>query len=138
MAGSQYFSNYHRNGFLQVSIPAEDSIIFTGSRQTFEDNTVNDQTVKADVEWLVSNKHKIDFGGSFTRTNIDYIHTRDDTVTILSRDQQADYASLYISDSWNPDPRIKITAGLRLSDYEFSDPMLFDWLPRDHLQLLRG
>jgi len=126
MAGSRYFSNYYRNGFLQVSIPEEDSIILTGSRQTFEDNTVTDQTIKADVEWLLSNKHKLDFGGSITRTNIDYIHTRDDTVTILSRDQQADYSSFYISDSWSPDPRIKVMAGFRLSDYEFSDPLLFE------------
>ncbi len=125
VTGSEYFSKYDRNGFLEVSVPDKDSVIFSGSRNTFEDNSVKDRTFRADAEWQFLPGHKLDFGVSLTQTNIDYVNTRDDSVTILARNQKAGYNSVYVSENW-AHRRMKVSGGLRVSDYKYSDKLLVE------------
>ncbi len=124
--GSEYFSKYDRNGFLEVSIPAEDSILFSGNQNTFEDNKVRDLTFRWDAEWQYAINHKLDFGISTTQTDIHYLSTRNDTITILARDQLANYSSFYVSENWKPGGVVDISAGLRLSNYDYSDELLLE------------
>jgi hypothetical protein len=124
--GSEYFSKYDRNGFLEISIPSEDSILFSGSQNTFEDNKVRDLTFRWDGEWQFATSHKLDFGISTTQTDIHYLSTRNDTTTILARDQLANYSSIYFSENWKPGEGVSFSAGLRISNYEYSSDLLIE------------
>jgi len=123
-AGSQYFSKYNRNGALDILIPSEDSVIFSGRAKTFEDNKVSDLTARFDAELLLPPSHKLEFGASVTQSKVDYSRLRDDTVTILQQNQESLYGSVYISDTWTATPDLTITAGLRGSYYEMTDQYL--------------
>ena len=125
VAGSEYFSEYDRDAFLEVSIPAEDSIIGAGSRLTVEDNSVIDVTGRADFEWQNSNTAKTEFGFSFTNTKVEYSSIRDDTVTILERNQEAQFGSVYAGHErkWNG---LTFNVGTRLSKYRFRTSPLFE------------
>ncbi len=124
VAGTEYFSNYDRDARVIVQQP--DSVFLDLSRQTLEENLVGDISVRADVEWQISLKSKAEFGFSFTHNDIDYDNIRDDTVTLLTRDQQANLTSFYISNESGIGDRLKVMAGLRFSKYEYEDGLLFE------------
>ncbi|MDZ4714856.1 MAG: TonB-dependent receptor [Cytophagales bacterium] len=125
VAASSYNSNYNRKGFLDVGIPAQDSTIFSGKQFTAEDNNVQDVSARFDAEWLVSSRHKIEFGISFTESDINYKNIRNDTVTILDRVQNGTYSSAYVSDTWQPVPKLTVTGGLRASYYQLTRDYLY-------------
>lgn len=128
VAGSEYFSNYQRDE--DITITTADST-FVGNRQTLEDNSVTDLSLRADLEWQVSLKTKVEFGLSYTDNQVDYTNIRDDTVDILIRDQQATYTSAYVSQESGIGNKLKLMTGLRLSKYELDDNLLFE--PRVNL-----
>ncbi|MDN5205587.1 TonB-dependent receptor [Fulvivirgaceae bacterium BMA10] len=125
VAGSEYFSQYDRNAFLEASIPSEDSILFSGNFSSFEDNNVQDISIRLDNEWQLSSKHKLEFGALFTRSNINYSNIRNDTITILERKQEADYSSFYLSSTRNPTDRLTLSTGMRISYYQPTDQFLY-------------
>lgn len=125
VATSEYFSNYNRRGFLDVTIPAQDSTIFSRKQYTYEDNKVQDVSSRFDMEWLLSTKHKMELGVSFTESRINYKNIRNDTLVILERAQNATYSSVYISDTWQAVPKLSLTGGLRASYYQLTGDYLY-------------
>lgn len=123
-AGSEYFSNYQRNE--DVIVQREDSVILDRNRQTFEDNTVVDLSLRADLEWQISLKSKAEFGFSITQNDIEYDNIRDDTVVLLNRSQQAIYNSAYASIENTVGKNLTLTTGLRVTDYEYSNDLLIE------------
>lgn len=138
VAGSEYFSDYQRDGFLAVSIPDLDSLLGSGGQVTVEENKVTDLTAVANFEWQPNSNYKLDYGSSLTHTKVRYSNIRDDTLTILARDQEANYWSGYVSQEYEPQKGLKISTGLRLSYYDNSNRFL--WEPRFSLsyQLVKG
>ncbi len=126
MAASEYFSEYDRDAFLEVSIPEQDSIIGSGSQFTAEDNSVIDITGRADFEWQRSNQAKTDFGFSFTNTIVDYSSIRDDTVVILDRNQEAQFGAVYLGNEQKFGDMFTLSTSLRLSKYRFRARPLFE------------
>lgn len=123
VAASEYFSKFDRRA--ELNILTGDSSLFFGSFPTFEDNSVVDLTIRADMEWQRSSKAKTEFGLSFTRTDIDYSNIRNDTLVILERKQDAFYGSIYASNEQQIGDQLKLTTGIRLSDYELrSSPLV--------------
>ncbi|MEL7002765.1 MAG: TonB-dependent receptor [Bacteroidota bacterium] len=131
IAGSEYFSTYDRDGSIEILDATPDTTVFFGSAQSFEDNSVRDYSIRADFEWQVSENNKIDFGGSFTQTQIDYTNVRNDTLTILERQQEANYGSIYVSNEHTFDNKLTLSTGVRISDYENSSSLLIE--PRVNL-----
>jgi len=125
VAKSEYFSQYTRDANLAFTIPAEDSTIASGSLKTFEDNIVEDISIRADLEWKPNASHTIESGLMYTNTNIDYINLRDDSITVLDRKERAGYAAVYFSDTWAVNGQLTITPGIRLAYYDFTDQFLF-------------
>jgi hypothetical protein len=125
-AGSEFFSRFSRDVFLAINVPAADSTVFEGNFKTRERNSVKDLTARVDFEYLWSDQHKFEFGFTGTRTEVDYSNIRDDTVSILERDQKADYGSIYLSDTWTPGRKLLFSLGVRLSEYEYHDGILFE------------
>ena len=128
-ATSTYFSDFNRVFDLDVTIPEEnDSLVIEFDIKVLEKNKVNDYTFRLDNEWQPSAAHHIEFGAWYTNTSIDYNFVINDTTTILSRDQKADYGALYLQNTWQPINGLSITAGLRTTYYEETDQVF--WTPR--------
>jgi ferric enterobactin receptor len=128
VAGSEYFSNYDVLGVFQLTIPSLDSLVNEIQVKGVETNRVRDYSFKLDNELQLSEKHNLSFGAEHTITAIEYSAIRDDSITILESDQKSYYSSLYGADSWSPNSKLTLTAGLRASYYELTDELL--WSPR--------
>lgn len=125
VARTDYFSKYNRNSALDITTLDQNETLFTYRGATFEDNSVQDFKAKLDIEWLVSSKHKISTGISYTASKVDYENIRDQETIVLQRKQTSDYASIYVSDEWTPNDKLSIEVGLRASNYELTDENLF-------------
>ena len=118
MAFSQYFSEYDRNQFIERRDAETDTVTFSNTFGTLEDNQVDDVTFRLDNEWQATQNNKIGFGFQVTRSDVGYDFIRDDTLTILDRDQQALQAVAYLQDTWKPFSRLDLTAGVRAVYYD--------------------
>ena len=131
-ASSSYFSEYNRDLNIQARVVQSDSLVLDQDILTFEDNDVRDLTFRFDNEVQINAKHKLEFGVLGTMAEVDYTFIRDDTLTILDLEQEANYAAVYLSDTWQPAPNLSINAGLRATYYDVSDEIY--WSPRFSFQ----
>ena len=120
VAYSEYFSDYRRNNTIETIDADADSLLNSRSFGSQEDNHVEDLTVRLDNEWQVLSSHKIGFGGWLTKSNVDYLFTRDDSITILDRHQEAVRAAGYIQDRWDVFPSLQLTLGSRFAYYDLT------------------
>jgi hypothetical protein len=120
MAYSEYFSDYRRNTSIETVDAEADTLVGSRSFGSQEDNRVKDLTFRIDNEWQLSASHKIGFGGWLTRSNVDYLFTRDDSLTILDRQQEAVRAAGYLQDKWNVFPSLELTLGSRFAYYDLT------------------
>jgi ferric enterobactin receptor len=132
LANSNYFSKYDRAVDILVSLVEQDTVVLDTENLTFEDNDVNDLTVRLDFEYQLNSRHKLEFGGTSTLAEVDYQFIRDDTLSILDLQQEASFTAAYVSDTWTPISRLYITAGLRTTYYDIDDK--FYWAPRFSFQ----
>ncbi len=121
VAYSQYFSDYTRNTFIERRDAEADTVTFSRNFGTLEDNQVDDVTMRLDNEWQVSQKNKVGFGFQVTRSDVRYDFVRDDSLTILDRDQQALQAVAYLQETWKPFSRLDLTVGLRAVYYDVTE-----------------
>ncbi len=127
VATSTYFSNFNRFFDLDVTIPEkDDSLVIDVNIKVLEDNKVNDLTFRLDNEWQLSKKNKIEFGAWFTKTRIDHDFILNDSITILARDQDSNYGSVYLQKYWKPIEKLEVSGGLRASYHELSDEYFFE------------
>ncbi len=124
VAGSEYFSDYFRNISLTNTIPETDTTLFSFSRSNFEDNNVRDFTSRMDWEWKLNQYHEVEFGVQATNSEVDYSNVRNDTLTLVQRNQQAWLGAVYLMDEWKPTQALTFTPGLRLTYYENSERLL--------------
>jgi len=132
VASSNYFSEYNRDLNIKARVVQSDSLVLDRDILTFEDNDVRDLTFRFDNEVQINAKHKLEFGVLGTMAEVDYTFIRDDTLTILDLEQEANYAAVYLSDTWQPAPNLSINAGLRATYYDVSDEIY--WSPRFSFQ----
>jgi ferric enterobactin receptor len=125
IAGSEYFSNYSIDALFQQTIPATDSLENEIRVGAVESNRVRDYSLKLDNELQLSEKNKLTFGVAHTITEIDYSAIRDDSITILTSDQNSYYSSVYLANSWTPNGKLNIEGGLRVSYYELTEDFLY-------------
>lgn len=138
-AYSHYFSNYLQTSNSETYNADVDTLINSRSTGSLEDNNVNDFTLRLDNEWQVSNHHHLGFGLNVTQTNISYNFLRDDTLSILNRNDKSLLSTLYAQDKWKISPKLEINAGLRANYYDvtgemYIEPRLsFQYKPREFL-----
>ena len=118
VAYSQYFSEYDRNQFIERRDAETDTVTFSNTFGTLEDNQVGDMTFRLDNEWQMTQKNKVGLGFQVTRSDVRYDFIRDDTLTVLDRDQEALQAVAYLQDTWKPFSRLDLTAGVRAVYYD--------------------
>jgi hypothetical protein len=120
VAYSEYFSDYRRTTSTEVMDADADTLVNSRSFGSEEDNHVADLTLRLDNELQVRDSHKIGFGSWITRSNVDYMFTRDDSITILDRNQEALRAAAYVQDNWDVLPRLQLTLGSRFAYYDLT------------------
>lgn len=140
-AYSHYFSNYMQRNFNQTYNLDSDTLMNNLSTGSLEDNDVNELTLRLDNEWQISNKHRLGFGLNLSHTNIKYNFLRDDTLSILNRDETGILTTLYAQDNWKVLPKLEINAGVRASHYDvtgkaYIEPRLsFKYAATEHFSL---
>jgi len=120
VAYSEYFSDYRRTTAIETIDADADTLLNTRSFGSEEDNRVTDLSFRLDNEWQVLASHKIGFGGWITQSNVDYRFTRDDSLTILDRQQEALRAAGYLQDKWDVFPALQLTLGGRFAYYDLT------------------
>lgn len=122
VAYSRYFSDYARNAFVERRDADTDSVTFSNRFGTLEDNAVDDVTLRLDNEWQITSRRKVDFGIQYTASDIQYDFVRDDTLSILNRDQRAEQLAGYVQSSGRLLPRwlpnVTLTRGMRVAYYD--------------------
>lgn len=132
VANSNYFSEYKRDLDILVTLVERDTVVVDRNQVGIEDNDVRDLTFRLDNELQLTSKHKLEFGLWGTLAEVDYKFVRDDTLTILNLQQEAQYYAAYLSDTWEPIPNLSINAGIRGTYYDLSEEIY--WAPRFSFQ----
>ena len=117
---SQYYNYQDDSYFVNAIIPDLDSTIFDLSVILDQDNKVEDFTARYDAELLSGKNNKFEFGLEFTRSEIDYLFVRDDTLSIIDNSQLSDLYSAYISYNLTSVKNLNLKVGLRASRYELT------------------
>ena len=120
VAYSEYFSDYRHNTLAETIDSEADTLLNSRSFGSEEDNHVEDLTFRLDNELQILASHKIGFGGWVTQSNVDYLFTRDDSLTILDRQQEALRAAGYLQDKWDVFPSLQLTLGSRFAYYDLT------------------
>ena len=121
VAYSEYFSDYRRNTSIETIDAAADTLLNSRSFGSEEDNLVKDLTLRLDNEWRPRQSHKISFGAWVTKSNVDYSFTRDDSIAILERRQDALCMAGYVQDAWDVFRGLRLTVGGRFAHYDKTD-----------------
>ncbi|GAB5535375.1 MAG: TonB-dependent receptor [Rubricoccaceae bacterium] len=126
VAYSRYFSENDRASLVERFEAETDSLLLSRSTSTFEDNRLDDFTVRLDNEWQAARTHTIGFGGQFTQSDVRYLNVRDDSLTVLDRDQASQLAAAYVQDTWRPVAPLRVVAGLRAAAYDATDQVVLE------------
>lgn len=92
-----------------------------GIRQAFnssEDNEIRDLTLRFDTEIQAHRNHKVELGVWHSRTEVDLLFSANDTISILDRNDKADYTAFYLQDKWQLIQPLELTVGMRATNYE--------------------
>lgn len=125
-AYSHYFSNYNQRTINNTYDTDNDTLINGRNMGNLEDNDVNEISLRLDNEWQISNQHKIGFGLNISNTKVAYEFTRDDTLSVLNRNDAGTLATFYAQDIWKVTPKLEINAGIRTNWYDVTDQIYIE------------
>jgi len=108
---SQYDSDYEL-----IDKFTFDTLSFQFSTQ--QRNKIQDITLRDDLEWKLSEQHKLSLGLWFTRNEIDYLNFIDDSVEVQNQNEIGSYISAYAQDEWSPTKWLKLNVGMRFTQYD--------------------
>ena len=133
ISSSEYFSNYDVTGQFQLTIPEEDSLVNQVTVTGVETNRVKENSILFDNEILINEKHSLNIGVNVIQNDIQYEAIRDDTVILLTSDQDSYTYAAYAGDKFQYGTNIKGEIGLRASYYELTEDYYFE--PRFNLNV---
>ncbi len=108
---NMFFNLYTTYSRYNISLEEDDAI----ATFLFE-NTVDDITIKSDVEYFPSRTHIVKAGFIFKRLNSQY--SQEFNLTEMIFRSNSNQYSLYLQDNWTVSPVFNIQAGLRLNLYQ--------------------
>ena len=113
IAYSRYFSDYDRDTLIERLDAEADSVSFSRNFGTVEKNRLQDFSVRLDNEWKLNANNLFAFGAQLTRADVTYENVRDDTLSVLQRDQASTQIAVYAQNTWDYKDRVELTAGVR-------------------------
>ncbi len=96
------------------------------SFKSFEDNNVDDITLRMDNEWNLDQNNKIGFGFWVSNVNTKFDVLVNDTLEVLNRDVEANQYSLYLQDEIKLTNRWNILPGMRTTYYDGTSEFYFE------------
>jgi ferric enterobactin receptor len=139
-ARSAYFSDYDRsNNLSSPTLSVRDS---SGVRRDFsnaskEINRVKDAGLKLDADWQAFASHRIGFGAAVSRFNSEFTASRNDSIPIFDRRNEAVQAAFYLQDRWRAGA-LELTAGLRGTYYEGTRKSYYEPRTAAQIEILSG
>lgn len=118
---SKYFSDFDYGFTFDLSDYATDSALLHAEFSALERNRVQDFSYGLDNEWLLTEHHKLNLGFLSKYYDLNYKFTRDDSVTIFERAQNANETAGYLQDTWKIGNNVQVVAGLRGVYYDLLD-----------------
>ena len=122
---SEYFNNRDDNYSVKAIIPDNDSTIIDFKLKLIQRNNVKDFTARYDGELVLSKNNNLEFGLEYTKSSVDYTFVRDDTLNLITTDQDSKLYSYYLSYSLNSIKNLKLKIGSRGSRYDFNKKNYF-------------
>lgn len=119
LAYSNYFSN--RNRTTKIEITNADGTTRGLNTGLYEDNNVQDVSLRLDNEFKINQKNQLEFGTQLTHNSINYIYTTNDTTTVFANDNTGAIYAAYVQNKWNPTEKLGIKYGLRGTYYSVTN-----------------
>lgn len=121
------FSNYFslRDRTSENTRLVEDEYI-TFIRGSYEDNRLQDYSVKLDNEYEINDNNNFEFGFQANYFNINYEFLQNDTSYIQQRHDIGSLYAIYAQDTWRPWSKFSITPGVRVSYFDVSDQVYYE------------
>lgn len=117
LAASEYRSDALRSTLFEERDATADTLVSTRTTGSSEANLVSDHTLRLDNEWQVLGSHRVQFGTWLQRAGTRYRFTRDDTTSVLNRDDRESQVAGYVQDAWAVAPWLGLTVGGRATAY---------------------
>ena len=112
------FSKYYslRNRQNSTTTSWRTAVMF--DMNTGEHNNLWDYSLKFDNEYKINGRNKLEFGLNYSRYNVDYRYSQQDSSDILSMQNSGSLLSVYLQDRRVACERLTILPGIRLSYYD--------------------
>jgi ferric enterobactin receptor len=121
---SNYFSNRDNTRTITIQNNGTDRNIKLGNLET---NDLTDFTAKIDFEYKLSASQQLEFGAQFSKTNIKYSYSQNDTVKVLDRDDKGDITSVYLQDKIELfDGKLTLKPGIRYNYFSVNSKSYFE------------
>ena len=127
------YSNYSSDSRRGLNAGGDNANTIFRAFGSSEKNDVRDLTLRFDHEWQLHRAHRLEFGTWLSRTNVEVAFTANDTVDILTRDNEAEQAAFYVQDKWQVFRPLELTLGLRATNYQPTQKAYYE--PRASLRL---
>lgn len=94
----------------------------------YENNDLYDYSIKNITEWKTGKNNQVEFGFQGSHYQIDYLYTRNDSITIQDKNSSANLGSVFLQDRLTLFNRLTIVPGIRASLYDATNKLY--WEPR--------
>ena len=122
---SEYYNFQDDSYFVEAVIPDIDSTIFDFNLKLDQDNSVKDFTARYDGEIVSGKNNRFEFGLEYTKSDVDYLFLRDDTLRINDTEQEAKLYSGYLSYDLKSVRNLNFKIGIRTNRYGLNDKNYF-------------
>jgi ferric enterobactin receptor len=121
---SNYYSNRDNTRNISITRSSETQNIKIGQ---LEDNNLTDVTFKTDFEYKVNANNQIDFGLQYTKNQVKYTYSQNDTITVLDRNDKGSTLNAYLQDQIRLfNDKIQIKPGVRMTYFDVTQKTYFE------------
>ena len=132
------YSNYSSDSRRGLNAGGDNANTIFRAFGSSEKNEVRDLTLRFDNEWQLHRAHRLEFGTWLSRTNVEVAFTANDTIDILTRNNEAEQAAFYLQDKWQVFRPLELTLGLRATNYKPTRKTYYEPRASLRLNLRRG
>ena len=117
------FSNYYSIRDQTSTMTRDDEEVTRGS---YENNQLNDYSLKLDNEYKTGSDNEIDFGLQASYITIDYDYHINDTLTIQNTYNAQSTIAAYLQDDWMIWDKVSLKPGIRTTYYTGTNKMYYE------------
>ena len=120
MATTRYFSNHDLDSYWIINTEE------TPAYLSKDNNQIEDQTARMNVNWNIGPRHDLEIGVSTTRYKTNYSVLLGDSVLLIDQKINGNLFEGYFQDRWTLSPGLVLLLGLRTSRFSKSSVNYFN------------